>query len=83
MVRMQVQLTDEQVKALRRRSKRENLSLAALVRRAVEAFTRVEPPNDDEVRGRAMRAAGRFASGVTDTSRRHDDALADALVQSR
>lgn len=82
MVRTQVQLTDKQAAALRRRSKRENVSVAELVRRAIDAFTRAEPPGEREGRDRAIRAAGRFASGVRDTSSRHDEALADAF-QSR
>ena len=82
MVRTQVQLTDKQAEALRRRSKRENVSVAELVRRAIDAFTRAEPPSERDVRDRAIRAAGKFASGVHDTSRRHDEALADAF-QSR
>lgn len=72
-------MTDEQAEALRRRSRRENISVAEIVRRAIDAFTRAEPPGDRELRDRAIRAAGRFASGVEDTSRRHDEALAEAL----
>jgi hypothetical protein len=79
MVRTQVQLTDEQAEALRRRARRENVSMAELVRRAIDAFTRTGPPSPREVRNRAMRAAGRFASGVRDTSSRHDEALAEAI----
>ena len=82
MVRTQVQLTDKQAEALRRRSKRENVSVAELVRRAIDAFTRAEPPSEQQVRDRAIRAAGRFGSGVHDTSSQHDEALADAF-QSR
>lgn len=79
MVRTQVQLTDKQAEALRRRSKRENISVAELVRRAIDAFTRAEPPSERELRDRAIRAAGRFASGIHDTSSQHDGALADAF----
>jgi hypothetical protein len=79
MIRTQVQLTDEQAEALRRRSKREQVSVAELVRRAIDAFTRGEPPGDRELRDRALGAAGRFASGVSDTSSRHDEALAEAF----
>jgi hypothetical protein len=79
MVRTQVQLTDQQAEALRRKSKRENVSVAELVRQAIDVFTRTEPPSDQELRKRAIRAAGRFASGVHDTSSRHDDALAEAF----
>ncbi|MGH9347856.1 MAG: ribbon-helix-helix domain-containing protein [Vicinamibacterales bacterium] len=82
MVRTQVQLTDKQAEALRRRSKRESVSIAELVRQAIDAFTRAEPPSDRELRDRARRAAGRFASGVRDTSSHHDEALAEAF-QSR
>jgi hypothetical protein len=79
MVRTQIQLTHGQLDTLRRRASRENVSVAELVRRAIDAFTRSEPPGDRELRERAIRAAGRFASGVHDTSRRHDAALADAI----
>jgi hypothetical protein len=79
MVRTQVQLTERQAEALRRRSKRENVSIAELVRQAIDAFTRSEPPSERQLRDRAIHAAGRSASGVHDTSRRHDEALAEAL----
>ena len=79
MIRTQVQLTDEQADVLRRRATRENVSVAELVRQAIDAFTRTEPPGDRELRDRAIRAAGRFASGVTETSRRHDEAFAEAI----
>jgi hypothetical protein len=79
MIRTQVQLTDAQADALRRRARRENVSIAELVRRAIDAFTRTGPPSAREVRDRAMRAAGRFASGVHDTSSRHDEALTEAF----
>ena len=79
MIRTQIQLTDQQMEALRRRSQRENVSVAELVRRAIDAFARAEPPGRREVRDQAMRAAGRFASGVRDTSNHHDEALADAF----
>ena len=79
MIRTQIQLTDEQAEVLRRRARRENVSMAELVRRAIDVFTRTDLPSGREVRDRARRAAGRFASGVPDTSRRHDEALAEAF----
>lgn len=78
MIRTQVQLTDSQAEALRRRAQQEDVSIAELVRRAIDAFTRTGPPGARELRIRARRAAGRFASGVRDTSGRHDEALAEA-----
>lgn len=79
MVRTQVQLTEEQAEALRRRSQREQVSVAELVRQAIDAFTRSEPPPTRELRARAARAAGRLGSGTRDTSARHDEAVADAF----
>lgn len=79
MIRTQIQLTDTQAEILRRRSKRENVSVAELVRQAIDVFTRAEPPSCRELRERAIGAAGRFSSGVHDTSSRHDDALAEAF----
>ena len=82
MIRTQVQLTDRQADLLRRRSQRENISVAELVRQAIDAFTRAEPPSGQTLRQRALSVAGRFASGARDTSQSHDAVLADAL-QSR
>lgn len=82
MIRTQIQLTDEQADVLRARARRERVSIAELVRRAIDAFTRSEPPGDQELRRRAMRAAGRFGSGVRDTSSRHDEAFVES-VRSR
>jgi Ribbon-helix-helix protein, copG family len=79
MIRTQVQLTEQQAEVLRRRSKRERTSVAELVRQAIDAFTRAEPPGERELRDRAIGAVGRFASGVRDTSSRHDEALAEAF----
>ncbi len=69
MVRTQVRLTDRQAQALRRRANRENVSLAELVRQAIDAFTQTEPPGGApalgrELRDQAIRAAGGFASGI-------------------
>ncbi len=79
MVRTQIQLTDEQAEALRRRSSRDDVSVAELVRQAIEAFTRSEPPTERDLRQRAADVAGRFGSGVRHTSDRHDEAVADAF----
>jgi hypothetical protein len=81
MTRMQIQLTDTQIDALRRRSRRQNVSVSELVRQAIDVFTRTEPPSGRELRDRAILAAGRFASGSRDTSSNHDAAFAEALDQ--
>jgi hypothetical protein len=79
MIRTQIQITEEQAEALSRRSRRESVSVAELVRRAIDAFTRGEPPSERALRDRAIQAAGRFSSGARDTSAHHDEVLADAF----
>lgn len=78
MVRTQVQFTEEQIEALRARAAREDVSVSELVRRAVEAWVAVERPWK-ETRRRAIEVAGRFRSGHTDVSERHDEHLAEAF----
>ena len=78
MIRTQVQLTQKQMKTLRSKARRLNVSVAELVRRAVDAYVAVDiVPTFEERRRRALEAAGRFGSGKTDVGKRHDDYLAE------
>ena len=80
MVRTQVQLTEEQLAALRAQAARRGSSVSAVVRRAVDALLRSEASaSPEERRRRALEAVGRFSSGKRDVAERHDDYLADAL----
>jgi hypothetical protein len=79
MIRTQIQITEEQAEALREQAAQANVSVAEIVRRALDAFIRSNQPLSRERRDRALRAAGRFASGESDTSIRHDDVLARAF----
>jgi hypothetical protein len=79
MVRTQIQLTQKQLKALRAKALGLNVSVAELIRRAVDAYVGAEiAPSFEERRRRALEAAGRFGSGKTDIGKRHDDYLAEA-----
>lgn len=80
MVRMQVQLTDEQLKSLRQLSAATGRSLADLIRQGVDAYLAAQPRiSRDERIQRAMRVAGRFSSGMHDISADHDRYLAEAF----
>jgi hypothetical protein len=75
--RIPVGLTDEQHARLKREAARSHRSVGALIRHAVdEAY-----PDDAEVRrrlhARAAEAIGRYSSGKTDISERHDVYLAE------
>jgi hypothetical protein len=54
--------------------------MADLIRRAIDLFTKAPSSgNIQELRKRALSAAGRFHSGTSDLSARHDDYLAEAF----
>jgi hypothetical protein len=78
MVRLQVQLTEEQVAALREMSGQTGVSLAALVREAVSSA--LERRSGDDRWERAFGVVGAFDSGSSDVSERHDRALAEAYA---
>ena len=78
MVRMQIQLTEEQSRALKLISARQGQSVAELVRQGVDVLIRSQGVIDaEERRRRAIAAAGRFRSGQADLSVEHDGYLAE------
>lgn len=66
MIRTQVQLTEEQVRALKEIALQENASIADLTRNAILMTER---------RHRALAVVGRCRSGQADVSERHDEYL--------
>jgi Arc/MetJ-type ribon-helix-helix transcriptional regulator len=81
MIRTQIQLTEEQMAKLKRIADERGVSMAEVVRDAVEQL-----PDRDDRRERFERAihalrASHFhdVEGKTDVSVRHDEYLADAL----
>lgn len=77
MERTQISLTQEQMRRLRRASIRRGVSMAHLVREAVDAYVVDEKPVRVELVERALAAAGQFRSGASDVAERHDDYLAE------
>ena len=79
MVRTQVLLTEEQMRALRRLSAERGVSMAVLVREAVDTLVHADAAvPSEERRRRALEAVGRFASGHRDVSAKHDEHLEEA-----
>ena len=79
MVRTQIQLTDEQARAIKRIASSKGVSVAEVIRRAVEGIIKSSPKADMEERQkRALDIVGRFRSGKRDVSKRHDVYLTDA-----
>ncbi len=79
MVRTQIQLTEDQAKALKRISMSRHLSIAELIRRAVDTLIKSSTVVDVEERQkRAIEIVGQFSSGKHDISEKHDLYLSDA-----
>jgi predicted transcriptional regulator len=79
MIRTQIQLTKEQVDRLKKLAAEKHLSVAKLIRQAVDALIKSRAAvEDEERRRRAIAAAGRFHSGVSDLSTAHDKYLGKA-----
>ena len=80
LLRTQVQLTERQIRALRRLSAKSGRSIADLIRQGIDQYLASgREPTREERMERAIRVAGMFASGVTDVSADHDRHLADAF----
>lgn len=80
MVRTQIQLTERQAASLKRLAAARRLSVAELIRQAVDAAIKGGMPVDhEEKRKRALAIAGRFRSGRRDISREHDKYLGEAF----
>lgn len=78
MVRTQIQLTDDQARELKRLAAQRQVSMATLVREAVDQLL-----SADERAARwerALAAVGRFRSDGSDVSTNHDGYLDDAYM---
>jgi hypothetical protein len=78
MVRTQIQLTEDQAEALKRISASRHLSVAELIRRAIDVMIRTSALVDPEERlKRSLEIVGKFRSGRRDISKKHDVYLAE------
>lgn len=77
MIRTQIQLEEAQYRSLKELAARQGVSIAELVRRAVNNLLQSEVVPLEERRQRAIAAIGRFRSGIKDISERHDEYLAE------
>ena len=79
MVRTQIQLTEDQTKALKKIAQSRHLSVAELIRKAVDTIIKSSTVvNAEERHKRAMEIVGKFGSGKRDVSKKHDLYLTEA-----
>lgn len=80
MIRTQIQLTPEQARRIKEIAEREDISIAEVIRRAVEHWlvTYGDIPTEERKR-RALAVVGRFHSGSGDVASNHDHYVAEAM----
>ena len=81
MVRSQIQFSSEQLERIRAIARSQGVSIAEVVRRAVDHYSEQKVPDAAEtaLRARARAVTGRYGSGHSDTSADHDRYLARAF----
>lgn len=79
MVRTQIQLTEEQARALKRLAAERGVSMAALVREAVDGIAGGGSAAEERW-ARALAVVGKFHGGGEPVSERHDDYFAESIL---
>lgn len=78
-VRTQIQLSEDEVAAVKRLAAARGVSMAAVIRDAVDRYVEREAEETlDQRWARSLAAIGGFRSGIPDLSQRHDDEFAEA-----
>ncbi|MDP2896281.1 MAG: CopG family transcriptional regulator [bacterium] len=75
MVRTQMQLTEEQARALKEIAAQRGVSTAQMIRESVERI--IEERDRKEKWRKALAIMGRYRSGLSDVSANHDKYLAE------
>lgn len=82
MIRTQVQLTEQQMQGLKSLAHARGISMAELIRQSIDTLLKTQQDVDlSEKRQRAIAAAGRFRSDVSDLGTNHDRYLAEAFEE--
>ena len=80
MVRTQIQLTEPQASILKKMAARNGLSMAELIRQAIDQMVGSGVyPDLQERRERARNLSGQFHSGIHNLSENHDQHLSEAF----
>lgn len=80
MHRTQVLLTEEQVRRLREEAARRGVSMAEIIRQALQEH--LIRRQRQKLHSRALAAVGRFSSGRSDVSKEHDRELEEAYADA-
>lgn len=81
MLRTQIQLKEEQMEWLRSKARTKGISVSQLIRESIKFYQTHEEHLPEDRKKKALEAVGRFSSGTSDVSERHDDYLAEAYAK--
>lgn len=80
MLRTQIQLKEEQMEWLRSKARARGISVSQLIRESIKFYQTHADHIPENRKRKALEAVGRFSSGTSDVSVRHDDYLAEAYA---
>jgi len=81
MVRTQIQLTEIQARALKRMARRQDVSMAELIRQSVDALISAQTADARDLQWeRSETVIGKYHSGKPDVAREHDRYLDEAYA---
>ncbi len=72
MIRTQVQLTDEQAARVKELAHASNVSMAAIIRKALDQFILKQEPDRRTLYRQALATVGKYKAGAPDISIEHD-----------
>lgn len=78
MERTQISLTEDQMRRLRAEARRRRVSIARIVREAVDRAVPADRLDRKAAYERLLASSGRFHSGTGDLSKRHDEIAGEA-----
>jgi hypothetical protein len=78
MIRTQVQIKEDQIEWLRSKARDRGVSVSQLIREGIDLYRSKDDQLPIEKKRKALAAVGRFSSGRSDISARHDDFLSSA-----
>jgi hypothetical protein len=82
MVKIQIRLEEQDLKALHQLAEEQGISVSKLVQRSVKQMLKEShKPTREELWERASSVIGKYRSGKTDIGQRHDDYLAEAYLE--
>ena len=77
MVRTQIQLTESQAAQLKELAHRQNESIAALIRKALDQYLSRQQPDRRALYRQALTVVGKYNAGLQDISIEHDRYLSE------